>query len=70
MSQRWRVKEEDAITMQEGKHGMKKLPMLNTCVFNNVSQIFFSIGEPTTDHENLHLKMMQMCTLKLLCLQD
>jgi hypothetical protein len=64
------VKEEDAITMQEGKHGMKKLSMLNTFVFNNVSHIFFSIGQPTMDHENVHLKMLQMCTLKLLCLQD
>jgi hypothetical protein len=48
------MKEEDAITMQEGKHGMKNLSMLDTCVFNNVSQFFFSIGQPTMDHENVH----------------
>jgi hypothetical protein len=59
------VKEENATIMQPGKHGMKKLSMLDTCVFNNVSQIFFSIGQPTMDHQNV-----QMCTLKLLCLQD
>jgi hypothetical protein len=47
------VREEDAIIMQEGKHAMKKLSMLNSCVFNNVSQIFFSIGQPTMDHENV-----------------
>jgi hypothetical protein len=48
------VREEDAITIQEGKHSMKKLSMLDTFVFNNVSQIFFSIGQPTMDHENVH----------------
>jgi hypothetical protein len=37
-----------------GKHGMKKLSMLDTCVFNNVLEIFFSIGQPTMDHENVH----------------
>jgi hypothetical protein len=48
------MREEDAITMQVGKHGMKKLSMLDTCVFNNVSQIFFSIGQSTMDNENVH----------------
>jgi hypothetical protein len=37
-----------------GKTWHEKLSMLNTCVFNNVSQIFFSIGQPTMDHENVH----------------
>jgi hypothetical protein len=44
----------NAISMHEGKHGMNKLSMLDTCVFDNVSQIFFSIGQPTMDHENVH----------------
>jgi hypothetical protein len=48
------VREEDAITMQEGKHSMKKLSVLDTCVFNNISQILFAIGQPTMDHENVH----------------
>jgi len=48
------MREEYAIIMQERKHAMKKLSMLNTFVFNNVSQIFFSIGQPTMDHENVH----------------
>jgi hypothetical protein len=33
-------------------------------------QIFFSIKQPTINHENMHKKLLQMCTLKLLCLQD
>jgi hypothetical protein len=45
---------ENAIIMQEGKHGMKKFSMLDTCVFNNISQIFFSIGQPIMDHTNVH----------------
>jgi hypothetical protein len=48
------VREEDANIMEDGKHDMMKLSMLDTCVFNNVSHIFFSIGQPTMDHENVH----------------
>jgi hypothetical protein len=37
-------------------HSMKKLSFIDTCVFNIVTQIFFSIEQPTMDHENVHKK--------------
>jgi hypothetical protein len=35
---------------------MEKLSFIDTCVFNIVTQFFFSIEQPTMDHENVHKK--------------
>ncbi len=68
------MKEEDAITMQEGKHGMKKLSMLDTW-YSTMFHIFsFPLDNPLKNATNVHtiifmsarLGLVHVC-LKLPC---